>query len=140
MKACSAIVHVGPAIGAKFTQYTAEFESGGELGETPAQRFLYVLEGELKLEVAGKTSKLAARGYAFLPAGTAHRVDATKTSRVAIIEKFYQPVAEAAPPAVLISNEDAVTSRPLGDDSSLSRRRPVPCNATDDFAARPTTS
>src|SRR5258708_3756887 len=34
MKACTAIVHVGPAIGAKFTQYTAEFESGGELGET----------------------------------------------------------------------------------------------------------
>ena len=30
MRACSAVVHAGPAIGAKFTQYTAEFDVGGE--------------------------------------------------------------------------------------------------------------
>ena len=40
MTKCSAIVHVSPALGAKFTQYTAEFESGGELGHTFAQRFI----------------------------------------------------------------------------------------------------
>ena len=45
MKSCTAIVHAGPAIGAKFTQYTAEFEAGGELGSTPAQRFIFVMEG-----------------------------------------------------------------------------------------------
>ena len=33
MKACSAIVHIGPAMGARFTEYTAEFEPGGELGQ-----------------------------------------------------------------------------------------------------------
>jgi glyoxylate utilization-related uncharacterized protein len=36
MKGCSAIVHVSPALGAEFTQYTAEFEAGGELGNTPS--------------------------------------------------------------------------------------------------------
>src|ERR1700686_1695001 len=36
MKACTAVVHAGPAMGAAFTQYTAEFESGGELGSTDA--------------------------------------------------------------------------------------------------------
>ena len=43
MKACSAIVHVSPALGARFTQYTAEFEAGGELGSTPcaALHFCY---------------------------------------------------------------------------------------------------
>ncbi|MGO9845022.1 MAG: hypothetical protein ACLPZF_28090 [Candidatus Acidiferrales bacterium] len=30
MKACAAIVHAGPVIGANFAQYTAEFEAGGE--------------------------------------------------------------------------------------------------------------
>ena len=64
MKACSAIVHVSPALGAKFTQYTAEFEAGGELGSTPAQRFIFVIEGGVKLEVEGKSSELSARGYA----------------------------------------------------------------------------
>src|SRR5580692_3093307 len=43
MTKCTAIVHVGPAMGAAFTQYTAEFETGGELGDTSAQRFVYVL-------------------------------------------------------------------------------------------------
>ena len=58
MKACAAIVHAGPAIGARFAQYTAEFESGGELGPTTAQRFLYVLEGQLKLEMDGRQNDL----------------------------------------------------------------------------------
>ena len=45
MKGCTAIVHASPAIGAKFAQYTAEFEAGGELGNTAAQRFVFVIEG-----------------------------------------------------------------------------------------------
>ncbi len=55
MKACAAIVHVGPALGAKFTEYTAEFEAGGELGGTSAQRFIFVIEGDIELEVNGKS-------------------------------------------------------------------------------------
>src|SRR5271163_2787184 len=58
MKKCTAVVHVGPALGAAFTQYTAEFESGGELGGTSAQRFLYVLEGSVKVEGEGKSHPL----------------------------------------------------------------------------------
>ena len=69
MTGCSAIVHVSPALGAKFTQYTAEFEVGGELGSTSAQRFFFVIEGGVKLEVGGKSKKLRANGYAYLPEG-----------------------------------------------------------------------
>ena len=87
MKACSAIVHAGPAIGARFAQYTAEFESGGELGPTTAQRFVYVLEGQLELEMDGRRNSLGIRGYAYLPEGTPHRVVGTKASRAAVIEK-----------------------------------------------------
>ena len=78
MKGCTAIVHASPAIGAKFAQYTAEFEAGGELGSTAAQRFVFVIEGGLKLEIAGKQSKLGVRGYAYLPEGVQHRFVATK--------------------------------------------------------------
>ena len=69
MKACSAIVHVSPALGAKFTQYTAEFEAGGELGNTHAQRFIFVIDGDVNLEANGKSTKLAASGYAYFPEG-----------------------------------------------------------------------
>jgi (S)-ureidoglycine aminohydrolase len=116
MKACSAVVHVSPALGAKFTEYTAEFEAGGELGGTPAQRFIFVIEGGVKLEVNGKSGELSARGYAFLPQGLRHRVVATKASRVAVIEKLYQALDSVTSPQLIISSEDAVSSHALADD------------------------
>ena len=44
-----AIVHAAPRMGAGFSLMTVELEAGGQLSEGPAQRFLYVLEGELTL-------------------------------------------------------------------------------------------
>ncbi|MGA3293145.1 MAG: (S)-ureidoglycine aminohydrolase [Candidatus Acidiferrales bacterium] len=134
MKGCTAVVHAGSAMGAAFTQYTAEFEAGGELGGTSAQRFLYVLEGGVKVEADGKRSDLCARGYAYLPEGLAHRVTAAKASRVAVVEKFYKPVASAKPPCLILSSEDAVSSHPLGDDPDLQVKCLLPDEMSFDFA------
>jgi (S)-ureidoglycine aminohydrolase len=134
MKACAAIVHAGPAMGTRFTQYTAEFEPGGELGGTCAQRFLYVLEGELKLEVDGRPSRLGAHAYAYLPASLVHRVVADKISRAAVIEKLYQPISQAQAPGVIISNEDAVISEPLDGDPGLQVKHLLPDTMSFDFA------
>ena len=46
-----------------FTQYTVEFDGGGELAPSPAQRFIYVLDGH----VESSGSSLTAGGYAYLP-------------------------------------------------------------------------
>src|SRR5438046_7876157 len=46
MKECAAIVHTSPALGARFVQYTAELEYGGELGQTSAHRFVFMQGGE----------------------------------------------------------------------------------------------
>jgi (S)-ureidoglycine aminohydrolase len=119
MKACTAVVHVSPALGAGFTEYTAEFEAGGELGSTPAQRVIFVIEGGVNVEVGSKSSNLNARGYAFFPQGLRHRVVATKASRVAVIEKLYQALDSVASPHLITSNEDVVSSHALADDPSL---------------------
>ncbi|MDQ6706257.1 MAG: (S)-ureidoglycine aminohydrolase, partial [Acidobacteriota bacterium] len=63
MQGATAVVHVAPAGGAQFTQYTAEFEEAGALGPTPFQRFVYVLEGELRIG----EHNLVAGDYAYLP-------------------------------------------------------------------------
>ena len=47
MRQAAAIVHISPAGGAAFTQYTVEFEREGELAPAAEQRFLYVIEGSL---------------------------------------------------------------------------------------------
>ncbi|HTC41894.1 MAG TPA: (S)-ureidoglycine aminohydrolase [Candidatus Acidoferrales bacterium] len=134
MKACAAIVHAGPAIGANFAQYTAEFEAGGELGASPAQRFVYVLEGQLKIQVEGRHTELGARGYAYFPEGTAHKVTATKASRAAVIEKLYQKLGYVDSPLAIVSNEDAVSSHPLNDDPDLRVKCLLPDTMNFDFA------
>jgi (S)-ureidoglycine aminohydrolase len=134
MKACSAIVHAGPALGARFTEYTAEFETGGELGGTAAQRFIFVLEGGVKLEVDGKSSELGPRGYAYLGEGLHHRVLAANVSRIAVIEKPYQALDSVEPPHLIVSNEDVVSSHPLGDDPCLQVKCLLPDEMSFDFA------
>jgi (S)-ureidoglycine aminohydrolase len=67
MKGCSAIVHTSPAMGAGFAQYVAEFEVGGELGGTNAQRFIFVMEGAVKLDTDDGRHELRTRGYAYVP-------------------------------------------------------------------------
>ncbi len=134
MKACSAVVHTGPALGARFTEYTAEFEPGGELGCTAAQRFIFVLKGEIKLDVEGNQSELDVRSYAYLPEGLPHRIAASKTSRVVVIEKPYQALASVEPPRAILSNEDVVRSHPLDDDPSLQVKCLLPDTMSFDFA------
>src|SRR5437879_13131250 len=100
MKNASAIVHIGPALGAAFSEYTAELERNGELGNASAQRFIYVLEGAVTLEAKGKRHDLNARGYAYLPEGFSHRVVAKEKSRVAVVEKSYEPTGKIEPPGL----------------------------------------
>jgi (S)-ureidoglycine aminohydrolase len=134
MKNASAIVHVGPAIGAGFAEYTAEFEPKGELGNTSAQRFLYVTEGGVTLEAEGKRHELGARGYAYLSEGFSHRVVAKKKSRVAVIEKHYERIEKTEPQRLLVSNEDAVSSHALDGDSDLQVKCLLPDEPQFDFA------
>ena len=134
MKNASAIVHIGPALGAAFTEYTAEFEPKGELGNTTAQRFIYVLEGTITLIADGKRHELGARGYAYLPEGFVHQVVAKEKSRAAIVEKHYQRVEKIDPPRLIVSSEDAVSSHACEGDSDLQVKCLLPDEPRFDFA------
>jgi (S)-ureidoglycine aminohydrolase len=134
MKNASAVVHIGPALGAAFTEYTAELEPKGELGNTPAQRFIYVLEGTLTLGAEGKWHDLGARGCAFLPEGLPHRVIAKEKSRVVVIEKPYERIEKTEPPRLIVSSEDAVSSHALDDDADLQVKCLLPDEPQFDFA------
>jgi (S)-ureidoglycine aminohydrolase len=134
MKNATAIVHVAPAVGAGFTQYTAEMDAGGTLGTVPAftQRFLYVIEGTIHLEDGNKTT-LAPGGYAYLPAGMPHMVTAAKASRVAVIEKVYKTLGGAAPAEIVIGKEQNVAPVALNGDEWLQVRALLPENPAIDF-------
>jgi len=122
MRNATATVHIGPAGGAAFTQYTAEFEAGGRLGPAAGQRFVYGLEGEL--EINGRA--VAAGDYAYIPAGHDAAVLAHGRARAAVIEKPYRPLAGVSAPPFLIGRESRVEGKPFLGDSTLLVRTLLP--------------
>jgi (S)-ureidoglycine aminohydrolase len=134
MQLASAIVHISPAAGAAFTQYTAELEPGGNLGPTTAQRFLYVLEGVADLATDTTFHTLAAGSYAYLPEDAPHTLTAQQTTRVAVIEKPYETIPNTSAPEILVSHEEKTLSIPLNDDPDLQVRSLLPGSIAFDFA------
>jgi (S)-ureidoglycine aminohydrolase len=130
MQQATAIVHISPAMGARFTQYTAEFEAGGSLASTAAQRFVYVLEGELKIDGA----VLASGDYAYFPAEHATTVSAKSAARAAIIEKPYQPLPGVSAPACFTGRESDIAAAPLMGDDAIEVRALIPDNPSFDLA------
>jgi (S)-ureidoglycine aminohydrolase len=139
-----AIVHVAPPTGAAFTQMTLEFEPKGVLIQGPAQRFMYVLEGELKLEESGKSipHNLAPGSYAYFPTGYPHTLTAVTAARVAVIDKPFLPLdplylndpAAIPEPWFLLGSEPDVAPIALNGDPALQVRTLLPDSHVFDFA------
>lgn len=110
MRNAVAIMHVSPAIGARFTQYTAELSANGEIPSCSMQRFVYVLEGEIT--VSGQ--RLETEGYAYFPEGS-QKVISSPGARVAVIEKPYVPLSMPSHPKEILGSEPGVKSQSLGD-------------------------
>ena len=129
------VVHAAPRLGAGFTQMTAEFLKDGTLGPAPAQRFVYVLEGELVLSAGSKEWTLAANGFAFVPAGTPHTVRAIDRARAAVIEKPYEAIAGSDQVAqIVVGEEAAIAPVALMGDAGLRVRSLMPDGPAYDFA------
>lgn len=128
------VIHAAPQLGARFMQMTAEFAAGGSLGSAPAQRFIYVIEGELELTAAGSAHVLAAGGYAYLPHGAVHTVRAAAAARAAVIEKAYEPLQGTAAPKIIVGKESEVSPVALMGDEALRVRSLMPDGAPYDFA------
>lgn len=128
------IVHASPQLGAAFTQITAEFAAGGTLPPAPAQRFLYVLAGELTLTIGEKKHLLGPGGYAYLPTATAHSITAMTSARAAVIEKHYEPLPHGPAPAVAVGHESSLSEVALMGDESLRVRSLMPDTDACDFA------
>jgi (S)-ureidoglycine aminohydrolase len=130
MQNATAIVHIAPAAGARFTQYTAEFEPGGLLGPTTAQRFIYVIDGEIEANGA----ILSRGGYAYFPPKNPAVISTKIAARAAIIEKAYLPLPGVSTPACFTGRESDTAAGPLHGDNAIEVRSLVPADSSFDFA------
>jgi (S)-ureidoglycine aminohydrolase len=134
MLRAAAIVHCSPALGARFTQYTAEMEDGGMLGPTNGQRFVYVTEGMAIIDMGDQQHNLTPGGFAYLPENREHIVTAKSQARLTVIEKSYLPAPGVPSPEPLVSHEDSTPSQPLMGDDALQVRSLLPGDVAFDFA------
>ncbi len=130
IRGATAILHIGPPAGARFTQSTIEFEAGGVMDPSGLQRFLYVLEGEIAV---GEDS-LGVGGFAYLPTEDCASIRAEGAARVALIEKPYHALAGGGGPARFTGHESGVSPQALGGDPWLEVRTLVPDTEMFDFA------
>ena len=129
MQHATAIVHIAPAIGARFVEYTAEMEPRGRLGISANQRFMYVLDGAVKIG----NVELPAGGYAYAPAGDQTAVVANGAARIVVIEKPYEALDGLQPPVPFTGREEDVSATFLNDDPDLEVRALVPDHPAFDF-------
>ncbi len=157
-----AIVHISPAAGAAFTQYTVEFETGGSLAPTERQRFVYVLAGEISLTsqklpgakrpaltaeqrqmlqslfgdmaALDRRHSLGAGRYVYFPPASTFAIVARSAARIVVIEKPYQPLEGIAAPQLLLGRETDIASTALNGDPDLQVRALLPDSPAFDFA------
>jgi len=120
MHLATAIVHAGPALSARFVEYTAELQTGGHLGPTTGQRFFYVLSGEIKLD----GEPISAGGYGFVPQGEPHQLTAAVESKIVVIEKPHQPASDK--PHRFTGMLANITPQPLMGDEGVMVQSLVP--------------
>jgi (S)-ureidoglycine aminohydrolase len=122
MRNATAVVHIAPAGGAMFTQYTVEFEARGSLAPSTAQRFLYVIDGTVDVE----RHRVQPGGFAYLPPDHDAPITAPDVARVAVIEKPYESLEGHDAPGLLVGRESEAPASLLNDDPWLEVRPLVP--------------
>ncbi|MEM6328681.1 MAG: (S)-ureidoglycine aminohydrolase [Planctomycetota bacterium] len=122
----TAVVHIAPEIGARFTHYTAEMAAGSVSGGPGAgvSRFAFVAEGAVAFEdsppggPAGQT--LGTGEYFFLPPAEDRRFTAGQQgAKLIVFEKPYVPSGEGPASAVIGRAGDAPGEAFQGDADLL---------------------
>ncbi|GGN47332.1 (S)-ureidoglycine aminohydrolase [Deinococcus daejeonensis] len=130
-------VHIAPVIGlgARFVQFTAEMPAGAQARESALgyQRFVFVLSGEVQVEVDGESRLLGESDHVFFPAGVAHTLEARGAARVAVFEKPYQGAPGVDAPPVCWGNERENPGAPFEGDERLIARKLLPDDPRFDF-------
>lgn len=129
-------VHISPAMGANFTQYSAWMEQGGVSGEPVdgVERFIYVDLGEVVVNVGSKIHKLAEGAYAFLPAGVSHTITASQAARLDVFEKIYTPRNGIGMPEPVFGREQAIPGGPFMGDEAATLKLLLPDSPEYDLA------
>lgn len=119
------VVLIAPAIGsACFTQYLAFLtpESVADKAPDGYQRFMYCLEGRLKID----DHIIEAGGYAWVPPGAAAQLVGHESARAWVHEQAYTPLHGRDVPTLLIAHQHDAAAQPFMGDPALRLAKLLP--------------
>ena len=116
------VVLVSAQLGARFTQYLAYLETGGEGAPSAHERFVFVVSGSVRVTYT-ETRTLTPSEYVYLPAGAPATVYADAPATVCVFERRYLPLAGTPEPEPIFGNELIIPGEAfLGDDGVTVRK------------------
>jgi len=104
-----------------FSQYVMEVLPGGGSDrpepDKRAEAAIFVVEGEMTIEFAGKDHALKAGSFAFIPAGASWKLSNRGTAPVRFhwVRKAFQPVEGLEAPPAIFTDEDQHAISPMPD-------------------------
>jgi (S)-ureidoglycine aminohydrolase len=109
------IIHISPAMGARFSQWQVTFgKNGTGQGKTGAlEYFVYVLEGGCAATIGGKKSSLRAGSYVFIPPGTNFHFAGAEGNRLMLFQKKFEPLAGTKAPKPVVGHENEISGQPF---------------------------
>lgn len=120
----SGIILISPHMrGPRFSMYIAEMGSASR-STSPSQgveRFVYVLDGTVNVEVDGGSWSLSSGGFAYFPNEYAHTLSGSgdEMAKIVLFEKTFTPHPEVERPPMIISHESEHDSFAfMGDEAA----------------------
>lgn len=133
----SAVIHISPEMGARFTQYTATIEAGGKSGSPGVgiERFIYVQSGKGSLAIGDADSHSLDTGdYAFLPADTQHSISCDEETKLVVFEKEYNAHPDCGAPEPVVGRSSDVPGEAFMDDEDARLQTLLPIMPEFDMA------
>jgi (S)-ureidoglycine aminohydrolase len=99
------------------------------------ERFVFVLEGRLRLTLADASPHLLEPGtFAYVPSDRPHEFVAAAPSRLVLFEKLYESVAEREPPEPIVATASDVPGEPFMGDEDARLQTLLPTDESFDMA------
>lgn len=125
-------VLISPQLGARFTQYFAHMEAGGAASPTAHERFVFVLSGEVRLELDGPRI-LTEWDYAYLPPGADTTLHADAPATLCVFERRYLALPDVPVPEPVFGNERDVPGEAFLGDAGVTVRKLLPEHSSFDL-------
>lgn len=125
---CGIISYAAPALGPKFSFFSATSQSATKVPPPPHEglRFILVRKGHAKIEIEDTYHALEPGGYACLPPGTNTTINLESETELLCLERHYTPAQNMPKPPAFFASISERPSEPIKGDDRLHVQQLLP--------------